>query len=119
MRIVYRRGFDSVCGFGRLNRIRFQDVGYPTVQPTKLFLEFIDLGVVRFCSHVARQFIQIIQGEPIEGPFRRQRLASDASLDLQGPLGHYLAFAGAKIRRTEVRPIWTRRAISDLLTPAI
>ena len=30
--------------------------------------EFLDLGVVRFCSHVIRQFIQIVQGETIKRP---------------------------------------------------
>src|ERR1700693_3436254 len=33
-------------------------------------------------------------------------------------LSHYLAFPGAKIRRTEVRPIRSGRAISALLMPA-
>jgi hypothetical protein len=41
--------------------VGFQNVGDPTVQLTKLFPEFLELGVVRFCSHVTRQFIQIVR----------------------------------------------------------
>jgi len=53
---------------GQFLRIGFQDFRYPTVQPAQLFLQFLDLRVVRFCGHVARQFIQIIQGEAITRP---------------------------------------------------
>jgi hypothetical protein len=58
-------------GFVRLIRIGFQDVRYPTVQPTQLFLEFLDLGVVGFCGHLTRQFIQIVKGKTIKRPSAR------------------------------------------------
>ena len=59
-------GRPSERGFVRLIRIGFQNVRYPIVQMTKLLLELLDLGVVRFGSHVTRQFIQIVQGETIK-----------------------------------------------------
>jgi hypothetical protein len=61
--ICLPHGSDSVRGFIRPFRIGFQDVGYSTVQPTKLCLKFLDLRVARFRSHEACQFIQITQGE--------------------------------------------------------
>ena len=57
-----------VSAWIRVIRIGFQDLRYPTVQPAQLFFQFRDLRVVRFRSHVARQFIQIIQGEAITRP---------------------------------------------------
>ena len=54
-------------------RIGFQDIRYPTVQLTKLFPQFLDLGVVRFGSYVTREFIQIVEGETIKRPAARAR----------------------------------------------
>src|SRR5664279_2265125 len=45
------------------------------------------------------------------------RFVVDAVFPLRVPLGSFHDVA-PRIRRTEVRPIRTRRAISDLLTPA-
>ena len=50
-------------GFVGLIRMGFQGVRDPAVQLTKLLLEFLDSCVVCFCHYVARQFIQVVQGE--------------------------------------------------------
>ena len=55
-------------GFVGLIRMGFQGVRDPTVQLAKLLLEFLDFCVVCFCRYVARQFIQIVQGETIKRP---------------------------------------------------
>ena len=55
-------------GFVRLICVGFQDLRYPSAQPTQLFLQFLVPRMVRFCGHVARQFIQII---PKQCPFPR------------------------------------------------
>ena len=88
--------------------IGLQEVRYPSVQPAQFFLEFFNSCMVRFCSHVARQFIQIIQGKAIIRPLARGTLFLIITLPARTP----------RIRRTDVRPIASPRAISALLMPA-
>src|SRR5262249_14367960 len=68
---LFRELFGCVGSVRRpvgLIRIGFQDVRYATAQLTKLLLQSLELCVVGFCGYVARQLVQIIEGETIKRP---------------------------------------------------
>jgi hypothetical protein len=79
---------------------------------------------VLFGGHQEREEFfadQIVQGvflpEALTDVFRRGALVDPDFMELDGRAAHG-RFLSPRIRRTEVRPILRRRAISALLTPA-